>query len=379
MSYSKSYIGSKTTDFDYAPKSGAITGINAVLDDGNEVFVGTDSNVLNISIPVCNSTVEATAYANWVLNALNGYAYQPYSADGVSLDPAVQIGDGVDIRSTYGGVYARTTTYGRLMRADVSAPFTEEVNHEYPWVSEYERKQDRKYVRLEDHFESELTVQASEISAKVSKLSPSGQTSFSWAMNDSSHVWYSNGDEVLRIDSTGLTVNGNGTFTGEINANSGNIGGCSIVNGVLEVTSANVKSLQIGSNFSVNTNGDMTANNATITGTLNVGGSYITAADMYTGAATAAASYEGWNAAYDSACTIDGYCYGGSGYGYNWNGAKSGYNYATDVYASSFHSSGTSYFNVCSVVALEYYYTGKRYSPLTITVDGTSYHVLGWT
>lgn len=357
MSYSKTYVGNRTTDFDYAPKSAVYTGVNLTLDDGTEVFVGTDTNVLNATLSVCNSTVEATAYANWLLSALSGYRYQPYSADGVLLDPAMQLGDGVDIRTTYGGIYRRTTTFGRLMKSDITAPYTEEVNHEYPYVDEYERKQDRKYTRLEEHMESEFTVQASQISAKVSKLSPDGQTSFSWALNDTEHTWYANGTQVMKVSSAGLEVNGSGTFSGTITANAGVIGGCTIENGTLKVGSANVTSLSIGSNFSVDSSGNMIANNGTFTGTLAVGGNYIAATDLYTGAYQSATTYGSWN---------NGTYYAYSGTGSYYNSIQSG----TSSYPSYFKCG---YITVVGYINM----SGAAYVPKTATIDGVTIKYLG--
>ena len=359
MSYNKEYVGDKLDNFDYAPKGSAYTGVNLTLDDGTEVFVGTDTNVLNASLPVCNSTVEATAYANWLLNALSGYQYQPYNAKGTLLNPAVQLGDGITLRGTYGGVYKRTTVFGKLLKASVSAPFTEEVNHEYPYVNGYERKQDRKYTRLEEHMEAEFTVQASQISAKVSRLSPDGQTSFSWALNDAAHTWYANGTQVMKVSSAGLEVNGSGTFSGTITATAGDIGGCSIQNGVLKVGSANVTSLAIGSNFSVDANGNMIANNGTFTGTLAVGGNYITATDLYTGAAQSAASYGSWN---------NGTYYAYSGVGSYFNSIQSG----TTSYPSYFKCG---YITVAGYINMN----GAAYTPKTATIAGVTIKYLGTT
>lgn len=320
MSFSKLYVGESAGSFTFADKKDAITGVRVFLTDDTAVFEGTEDSILEVYIPLCTSTAEASTFAQGILSALSGWNYQPFDAGDILADPAAQIGDGITVRGVYSAIYKKTTRLGVQTTQDASAPCEEEVNHEFPWVSGEERKDERKYTDFKDTVESELNVQAGLISAKVSKLSPTGQTSFSWAMNDSSHIWYANGTQVMKISSAGLVVNGSGTFSGTITATAGEIGGCSIVNGVLQVNSANVKSLAIGSNFSVDTSGNMTANNATITGTLSVGGSLITAANLYTGASQAAASYGGWNSAYTSTQS-GGYCYGGASYGYGYGNA----------------------------------------------------------
>ena len=278
------------------------------------MLVGTEANVIDVQIPTCTSTEDAQTYGQNILATLCNWQYQPYTATGAKINPAAQLGDGVTIHGHYSTLFSRRfDVRGVLPNQSAEAPSEEEVNSEYTYVSGRDRKQNRNYKRLEAQMESEFSVLTGEIAAKVSKQSPSGQTSFAFSLVDTGHTWYANGNEIFRLDATGAHVKG------EITAYSGVIGDCVIENGVLKVGSANVDSLQIGNNFSVDVNGNMTANNATITGTLLVGGSYISAADMYTGASQAAASYGGWNAAYDSACTTGGYCYGGSGYGYSYN------------------------------------------------------------
>lgn len=325
MSFSKTYVPAPGR-FEWAEERDEITGVRIYLTDDTSVLQGTEDSVLEVYIPLCSDSAEARTFAQGILSALSGWKYQPYEADDAFLDPAAQLGDGVNIRGIYGTIYKRISYLGTQSPVSISAPAEEEVNHEYPWISGADRKETRKYEDLKDDINAELTVQAGLISAKVSKISPDGQTSFSWDMSDTSHVWKANGTEVFRLDSTGAHVKG------EITATSGNIGGCSIVNGVLEVQTASIKQLSIGANFSVDTSGNMIANNATITGTLNVGGAYITAADMYTGASQSAAKYGGWDSAFTST-SVGGYCASGAAYGYDYGDAST---YNTGAYPAYF-------------------------------------------
>jgi hypothetical protein len=325
LSFKKTYA-STPGRFEWSERKDAITGVRVFLTDDSAVLQGTEDSVLEVYIPLCTSTEEARTFAQGILSALSGWQYQPYEAEDAFVDPAAQIGDGINMRGVYSTIYKRTSYLGVQTNVSVSAPAEEEVNHEYPWISGADRKETRKYEDLRDNIESELTVQAGLISAKVSKVSPDGQTSFAWAMNDTSHVWSANGTEVFRLDATGAHVKG------EITATSGDIGGCSIVNGVLQVQAASIKQLQIGTNFSVDTAGNMIANNATITGTLNVGGSLISATDMYTGAAQSAAKYGGWDSAFTST-SVGGYCASGAALGYDYGVATT---YNTGTYPSYF-------------------------------------------
>lgn len=81
-------------------------------------------------------------------------------------------------------------------------------------------------------------------SAKLNKLHTSA--TFGWDLNSSRFTLKSNNSEVFVCNSSGIKVNG------EINATSGVIGGCSIVNGRLQVASANITSID-GKSFESNT------------------------------------------------------------------------------------------------------------------------------
>ena len=79
-----------------------------------------------------------------MLARIRGSAYQAYSGTTALLDPAAELGDAVEIRGYYGGLYSRTRNLDKLYTADVAAPTDEEVDHEYPYKSSQERIVTRK-------------------------------------------------------------------------------------------------------------------------------------------------------------------------------------------------------------------------------------------
>ena len=88
-----------------------------------------------------------------------------------------------------------------------------------------------------------------QISAKLSKTSPSGQTSFSWQMTDSKMEWKQNGNQIMLLNSSGLKING------EVNAISGKIGSGndyftigskSIYNGITSISDTTHEGVYIG-------------------------------------------------------------------------------------------------------------------------------------
>lgn len=280
-----------------------------------------------------------------ILNRLRGYQYQPYDADGTILNPASEMGDALNSALVYGGIYSRSKTFSRLMKADVSAPQDEEINHEYQFEPPEQREFKRETSELraslivandritaevtrattaEGTLTSQISQQAEQIAAKVSQTG-GNNSSFGWTLTASGFSLYSGNQEVMKCDRNGLTVKGN------IAGSTGTIGGFTIgssalyTNNMSSINSSqstgvhlSASGIKLGSNFKVDSSGNLTCSNATITGTLNVGGTSITAANLALGANRANSGYSNWNNAYTSTSS-GGYCYGAAS---SWNNAK---------------------------------------------------------
>lgn len=164
---------------------------------------------------------------------LRGVRYQPFEASGARLDPAAEMGDAVTVNGTVSYIASQKRSFGRIMLADISAPYDEEVNHEY----KYEPKTQREFKRESAYTRSRLTIAEDAIEAKVSKTSPEGQESFSWRLVSDSHTWYANDTMVMRVNRNGLRIEG------EIYATSGRIGDAVIENGHLTIDGASIRNL----------------------------------------------------------------------------------------------------------------------------------------
>lgn len=367
-------LGSKVTTVDVSPAFDAYSKVIIHISDDTQVVAGNDSGrTLEIDNPFGNQ-----AMADQMLASLNGFQYSPYVANGALLDPAAEIGDALNTETSYGGIYTRSRKFGRLMKANVSAPTDEEIDHEYKYESPSERKFKRtvgevkasilltneridlevserkeqgdslssqlaltasaitaevqRATQAEGNLSASLSVQANNIAAKVS-ASGGSNSSFGWSLTNNAHTWYSNNQEVMKITASGLIVNG------EVNAKSGTIGGFTIgasaiynnisqyggsqTNGVYLGTNG----IQLGQNFKVDSSGSVTASSLQLKGTitfLNSDGTSagtLSAADLRTGAYQAANNYGSWNSAYSST-SPGGYCYGGAGGGYSWNNTQ---------------------------------------------------------
>lgn len=222
-------------------------------DDGEDMTfsAGNASGyVLEISNPIGTQEM-----ANAILSGLRlrGVRYQPYQADKALLDPSAEIGDNVVVNGTESVILSIGVSNSRLMAADISAPYDEEIDHEFSYVPRQERefKRESAYARSrisqterqisleviratdsENAINSRLTVAEGNISAKVSKTGGSA-SSFGWTLTDSEWKLTSGNTDVLVANSSGISVNGSGTFSGTITATGGKVGGWEITDTTL--------------------------------------------------------------------------------------------------------------------------------------------------
>lgn len=358
-----------------APLFNTYSRVVIAIDDETEASAGTSTTgrTLDLSNPLFGSA----SVAQKTLNRLQGFQYQPYKADGAILDPAAELGDAISANGVYGGIYTRDRVFGRLMKATVSAPHDEEINHEY----QYETPTERKLKRQMGDVKAEFAIQATQIAAKVSQVGGTN-SSFGWTLTSTAHTWYSGNTQVMKVNSSGLEVKG------KITATSGYIGNGSqgfeitstaIRNGMTSLTDTTHNGIYIGTNgialgkgkFKVDTSGNITASGIRLQGTLtflNADGTTagtMSAADLRQGALRANNGYSNWNSAYTST-SAGGYCYGGAGGGYSWNRAKVG-----DETASYFRASTLVVDNSVTLM-------GHGVGNYTATINGVTIPYWGW-
>lgn len=200
--------------------------------NGNEVTISAGDAtgyVLEIDNPLGTQQMADTILSGL---KLRGQRYQPYDASSALLDPSAEIGDAVTVDGTASVLLSASTKHGRLMAADISAPYEKEVDHEFT----YEPRIQREFKRESAYTRARLTIAEDSIEAKVSRTGGNA-SSFGWILDADAHTWYANDSEVMRVNRNGLRVQG------EIVATSGVIGNCRIVNGILEVDSASIRNV----------------------------------------------------------------------------------------------------------------------------------------
>lgn len=209
-----------------------------VVSDEMEYSAGTDSGrTLTLDCPWGTQKM-----AEDILSRIQGFQYQPYTADGAHIDPAAEIGDGFAAGNLYSGIYSKNVSHGALYTANVSAPGGEKINYKYEYKTPTQRKIERHYSEMKSTFKvqadqisaevsarieqgdeltSRLDVQSDQISARVTKTGGSS-SSFGWELLDDSWTVKANNTTVFRITKSGAEVRG------KFIALSGKIGGLDI-------------------------------------------------------------------------------------------------------------------------------------------------------
>lgn len=335
------------SNLDVSPQFNSYSKVVIHIDDETTVEYGNDSGR---TLEFDNPFVRTQEMAQTILESLQrrGYQYQPYDAQGAILNPAAEIGDALSATNVYGGIYTRFRNFGRLMKADVSAPHDEEINHEYQFESPQEREFKRETGKLSARLfiaESTIETQVSridglseevstikqtsgEISAEVMKREGGNNSTFGWTLNDTSWVLKSNNEEVFKADASGVKI------TGKITASSGKIGGFTIsasaiykgtnsltntsngvyvgTNGIRIVGTRVIDGKNVRSTFTADS-----AGNVKMTGRLWLGDEEISTGNLRSGAQSAYTNGGTWST--------------GAGYGYS-------YNRATDSSSGSYPS-----------------------------------------
>ncbi len=235
--------------------------------------------------------------ANNLLAQMRGFSYQPYTAEGAILDPASELGDGINVNGVYSGIYSMDTKFTSNCPTDISAPSDEEIDNEYPYESKQQREVKRKNKQISSQLaiqgdritaeveerksdiktvKATLEVQSSQIVAKVNKNEGSSST-FGWALETDSWRIFAGSSTVLKATKDGLEVKG------KITATSGTIGGFTINNNYISYNNQTWKGtnstgiyigtsgIQLGKNFRVDSAGNLTAASGTFTGSVNAG------------------------------------------------------------------------------------------------------------
>ena len=167
-------LGQAEESIETSPALPAVTGVHLETDAGTVMEYGSDSGY--VVRAVCNvATTEGIT--EFCLTKVGQFIYKPFTAYNVCIDPAIELGDSVKINGVGYQVMALDLRLNGLITATVSAPYDQEVDHEYAFPNK-DAQTYRKvmaaveegmsdYVTKEEH-ESSLVQTEQSITATVS-------------------------------------------------------------------------------------------------------------------------------------------------------------------------------------------------------------------
>ena len=232
-----------------------VESIEDELDGAIEYYEGNDTPTLlnypawdfTYNIP-CNNTVKTTNDLKFIYSE----EYYNYNIRDMYWD----LDDGISYRfgrsnGQYGWIEIQDTEFNVIMARVSDLELTvegitgtvEQITGDISSVRSDISTLTQRAGSIEASVTSEISARQNADDAKLNHTHNS--TSFGWQLTSTKFSLKSNNSEVFVCSSSGIKVNG------EINATSGVIGGCSIINGQLQVASANITSID-GKSFESN-------------------------------------------------------------------------------------------------------------------------------
>ena len=387
--YDSVNIRKSMTAFDTAAQFDGYSKVVLLVSDEIQYSAGSDTGrTLTINCPWGNQKI-----ADNILNSIQGFQYQPLTAEGALVDPSAEIGDGINANGVYSGIYSMDLQFDSLLPAKVSAPADEELYEEHTYVPKTDRLITRKFLAVDTQFriqegkisaeveerksdiktvKATLDVQADMITAKINKNDGHSST-FGWSLQTDSWRIFSGSNTVIKADKNGLEVKG------IIRATGGEIGGFSIQRDYLSYNGQTwggtntwgcyigSSGIQLGKNFKVDMSGNLTASSGRFEGTVYAGSiDYGGNAGYFSGSGLSGGSVGAGKIVGNSLST--GQFAGGVntslGFADFSNGVFNDYNTASVVRCSSLRVGG-SYFNPITI-----YYTNASGGTSVVTVLG---------
>ena len=205
----KVYLGQNASDLDYDEKAPKISRVNLSVDSDHIYTSGDDTGrTLEVSCPWGSQ-----AMADSILAKVSGIEYQPYEASDALLDPATEIGDGITLGGVYSVLAQSYVYFDKQCATNISAPYTDEIDDEYPYKTPEQRKTERQLAQTRSLITKnaeEIKLEVQGLNGKYTKLS---QTVDGFTFEDESGTVYINGGAIKansvtadQIDATNLKV-----------------------------------------------------------------------------------------------------------------------------------------------------------------------------
>ena len=121
-------------------------------DDADNAFTAGDSTgyALNVDCLYATQAI-ADALCNTTNGTLYGVAYKPFEAMQTYLDPLAELGDDVSVNGISSVIFTADISITSAYTADISCPYEQEVDHEFPYLTAIER-QAKRTVKLNSSY-----------------------------------------------------------------------------------------------------------------------------------------------------------------------------------------------------------------------------------
>lgn len=166
----KFFVGQDATSFKAYVKNPPITQIILATDEGAEdaFYAGTEGYSLTVYCPWATQQM-----ADDLLAKAQGFEYQGFEAGMAALPGEAERGDAVTVNGIYGMIADRTLYFNPGMNSDISAPYEEEVNHEFQYVSPIKQEFDRKIGQVQASLTVDIDNIKLEVEDEINQLSSS--------------------------------------------------------------------------------------------------------------------------------------------------------------------------------------------------------------
>ena len=136
----KIYVGTRAASLKKGQEYKPFSRVTMWYDDEHYYTAGDDTGrTLEVNNPHATQQI-----VDNVLESVRGYAYRPYEATGVDIDPAFELGDAITINGFYSVIAQTTERLDGMGTVDISAPGSSELGSEFPIVGPVTRELQRR-------------------------------------------------------------------------------------------------------------------------------------------------------------------------------------------------------------------------------------------
>lgn len=136
-------IGSKLGHFESSDAFEPITKVTLYWDDENAFTSPKDATHTGREI-VADCLSATQVMTDNLLAQLNGFKYQPFTSNKAWLNPAYELGDIVYINGIWSYILNVSSSISNSVICSITAPYEQEVDHEFPYVGTVSRNLKRK-------------------------------------------------------------------------------------------------------------------------------------------------------------------------------------------------------------------------------------------